>query len=242
VNRSRLITILGSLILVCLAAAAWLLVLAPRVDQPAEIQSQSESIRDQASNLERQIIQLEALSEELPARVARFEDLKDNFPRTADVPDLLDQIRDAADESGVSVQALETSAPVLVVPATEAEGAATGTEGAAATPAPAPPVDAAAVPGSADPAAGVGVPVAGAGEGTLATMPMSVTVSGSYDDLSVFLLRAERLPRAWLIDTLQATAAQEAGQEITLTASGSMFVLDTTGIAVPSGVSPDSDQ
>jgi Tfp pilus assembly protein PilO len=77
----------------------------------------------------------------------------------------------------------------------------------------------------------VGLPTAADAGGKLATLPMSVTVKGSYAQLSAFLKAAELLPRAWLIDSVAAQG--EEGGVINLTASGSLFVLDTTGIAVP---------
>ena len=64
-------------------------------------------------------------------------------------------------------------------------------------------------------------------------MPMSVTVNGAYPNLVAFLAALEDLPRAWLIDSIKAQGGQEGGAAITLTASGTMFVLDTTGIALP---------
>jgi Tfp pilus assembly protein PilO len=232
-SRIRLIAVLGALTLGVLAAVAWLLVLSPRVGAAAEIDAQSDTVRNQTSSLQREIVQLEATKSRLPERVGRFEQLKASFPRTAEIPALLDQIRSAAAQSGVSVQTLETSAPVLVVPGGDTGDAATGqdgTAGTAAAPSPAPTPATTATTASPDGSSGVGVPVQGA-DGTLATMPMSVTMSGSYQHLTNFLKRAEELPRAWLIDTLSAQAGE--GGKIALTASGNMFVLDTTGIAVP---------
>ncbi len=230
-TRARLITVLGSLALVGLAAVAWFVVLSPRLGQAAEIESQSESVRGQTSKLERDIVQLTALQEELPARMARLEGLKANFPSTAELPGVLDQIRAAAAQAGVTVQTVETLPPELLAPAAEPVAPVEGETAAPADPAAAP-----AVPTDGS----VGLPAAGAGDGTLATMATSITVSGSYANLSGFLRSAEALPRAWLIDSIKAQGGQQGGQEITLTASGSMFVLDTTGIAVPPAVAGTS--
>ncbi len=169
-------------------------------------------------------MQLTALQEELPARMARLEGLKANFPSTAELPAVLDQIRAAAAQAGVTVQTVETCRPSWSPrrrsrwPPSRARAAA--------------PADPAAAPAPATDGS-VGLPAAGAADGTLATMATSITVSGSYANLSGFLRAAEALPRAWLIDSIKAQGGQQGGQEITLTASGSMFVLDTTGIAVP---------
>ena len=51
-------------------------------------------------------------------------------------------------------------------------------------------------------------------------MPVSLTVSGSYENLTHFLDRAENLPRAWLIDKLTAAGGASGKQEISLTAVG----------------------
>ena len=63
--------------------------------------------------------------------------------------------------------------------------------------------------------------------GNLATMPMAITVTGSFDQIKAFLSATENLKRAWLIDNVSAQGGAEDGK-ITLTATGSMFVLDTT--------------
>ena len=233
-TRTRLITVLGSLTIVILAVASWLLVLSPRVAEAAEIQSQSESVHEQASGVQRDIVKLQAMKDKLPDRMARFDQLKANFPGTAEIPALLDQIRDAAAQSGVSVLELKTSAPVRVSHDAKA-GAATNGANGTSTPAPAGSPDASAGAG----ANGAGVPGASASGDTLASMPVSLTVSGSYENLTHFLDRAENLPRAWLIDKLTATGDASGKSGISLTASGGMFVLDANAITAP-GSAPSS--
>jgi Tfp pilus assembly protein PilO len=244
VTRTRTILVLGSLILAGLIAISWLFVLSPRMDRPAAIAAQTEAVQAQTSRLQGEVTRLTAVKRDLPARVARFGRLRGSFPTTAELPAVLNQIRASAQDAGVTVQALESSAPVLVAPAsgtaapdaaTPDAGAAAGQTGQTGTPAAGQPA-APAASAAGQPAEGsVGLATPGAADGKLATMPMSVTVSGSYASLSRFLGAAEHLPRAWLIDTIDAQGGQESGAagEITLTASGNMFVLDTTGIAVP---------
>lgn len=223
VYRTGPIVIIGSVLLVVLALLSWFLVLSPRMGQAAEINAQTETVQAQTDRLNAEFAKLSALQRDLPELIAEFDAVKATFPTTAELPSLLDQIRAAAAQTGVSVQALETSPPELVAPVA-AEGAAPAAEGEAAADAPA--------DGS------VGVPAAGVANGNLATMPMTVTVTGSYDQLKAFLTASELLPRAWLIDSVQAQGGQE-GDLLTLTASGSMFVLDTTGIAVPAATTGD---
>lgn len=222
VYRTGPIVIIGSVLLVVLALLSWFLVLSPRMGQAAEINAQTEMVQSQTDRLNAEFAKLTALERDLPELIAEFDAVKATFPTTAELPSLLDQIRAAAAQTGVTVQALETSPPELVAPLA-AEGAAPAAEGEAADA----PAD-----GS------VGVPAAGVANGNLATMPMTVTVTGSYDQLKAFLTASELLPRAWLIDSVQAQGGQE-GDLLTLTASGSMFVLDTTGIAVPAATTGD---
>jgi len=222
-NRTGPIVIIGSVLLTILAVLSWFLVLSPRMGQAGEIKPQTESVESQTDRLNAEFAKLSALQRDLPALIAEFDEVKATFPTTAELPSLLDQIRAAAAQTGVTVQALETSPPELVAPPAD-EGTAPAAEGETA----AAPAETAAAPADGS----VGVPAAGIANGNLATMPMSITVSGNYDQLKAFLSASELLPRAWLINSVQAQGGQEGGA-ITLTAAGSMFVLDTTGIAVP---------
>ena len=79
-TRTRLITVLGSLTVVILAVASWLLVLSPRVAEAAEIQSQSESVHEQASGVQRDIVKLQAMKDKLPDRMARFDRAQGQLP------------------------------------------------------------------------------------------------------------------------------------------------------------------
>ena len=79
--------------------------------------------------MQRDIVKLQAMKDKLPDRMARFDQLKANFPGTAEIPALLDQIRDAAAQSGVSVLELKTSAPVRVSHDAKAGAATNGANG-----------------------------------------------------------------------------------------------------------------
>lgn len=220
-TRSRMIIVGGSVGLVLMLALSWLLVLAPRLGQPAEIQTQIESVESQTARLNAEVARLQAFQADLPAHIAQFTELRENFPTTAEIPATLDQIRTAAIKAGVTVDALETGVPTIL--AVEGGSAAPSGEEAATT-------QGTAATGTTGAEAGTGVPSA-ASSGQLGSMPVSVTVRGSYSEAIAFLRQVEDLPRAWLITTVTTQAGE--GSELTLTLSGDMYVVDTTGVEVP---------
>lgn len=217
-TRSRTIIVVGSFALVVLLGLSWLLVLSPRLGKPAEIAEQTESVQMQTTRLQAQIAQLQALQRDLPAQVARFQEGRENFPTSAEIPATLDQIRAAAARAGVRVETLTNGTPAIL-----------GAEAAAVAPAPADGEQPAA-----DGATGAAAPTT---TGGLASMAVSVSVNGSYAEVTKFLQEIQNLDRAWLVDTVNVQGGQDGGT-VTLTASGAMYVVAGEDIEIPGTVTP----
>jgi type IV pilus assembly protein PilO len=226
---------------VALAAASWFLVLGPQRAEADQIRADTAAIQASTELLEQQIADLEEIRDTLPERLAELEELTAGFPRKAEIPAVLDQLRTTAKDAAVAVQALTAEPPVTVVapeaatptPTPEASSETTPD----ATPAPTPEASAPANPATpADPAAAAdpadeALP-AGVGE-NLASMAVSMTVEGSYAELAAFLHAIEAAPRAYLLESAEVTGG-ETQEELVLILHGSMFVVDfTAGLQLP---------
>ena len=230
----KTIAIGGAVGLVAIAAASWFLVLGPQRAEADQIRADTEAIQASTELLEQQIADLEEIRDSLPERLAELEQLTEGFPRKAEIPAVLDQLRTTAEDAAVAVQALTAEPPVTVVAPEAAAATPTPTPDASsdATPAPTPEASAPADPATpadsdaaADPADGA-LP-AGVGE-NLASMAVSMTVEGSYAELAAFLHAIEAAPRAYLLESAEVTGG-ETQEELVLTLHGSMFVVDFTG-------------
>jgi Tfp pilus assembly protein PilO len=234
VTSPKTIAVGGAAGLVAIAAASWFLVLGPQRAEADQIRADTDAIQASTELLEQQIADLEEIRDSLPERLAELEQLTEGFPRKAEIPAVLDQLRTTAEDAAVAVQALTAEPPVTVVAPEAAAATPTPTPDASseATPAPTPEASAPADPATpADPDAAAdpadeALP-AGVGE-NLASMAVSMTVEGSYAELAAFLHAIEAAPRAYLLESAEVTGG-ETQEELVLTLHGSMFVVDFTG-------------
>jgi Tfp pilus assembly protein PilO len=234
VTSPKTIAVGGAAGLVAIAAASWFLVLGPQRAEADQIRADTDTIQASTELLEQQIADLEEIRDSLPERLAELEQLTEGFPRKAEIPAVLDQLRTTAEDAAVAVQALTAEPPVTVVAPEAAAATPTPTPDASseATPAPTPEASAPADPATpADPDAAAdpadeALP-AGVGE-NLASMAVSMTVEGSYAELAAFLHAIEAAPRAYLLESAEVTGG-ETQEELVLTLHGSMFVVDFTG-------------
>ena len=235
-TSSKTIAVGGAAGLVAIAAASWFLVLSPQRAEADQIRADNDAIQASTELLEQQIADLEEIRDSLPERLAELEQLTEGFPRKAEIPAVLDQLRTTAADAAVAVQALTAEPPVTVVapeaatptPTPDASSDATPVATPAPTPeasAPADPATPADPDAAADPADGVLPP--GVGE-NLASMAVSMTVEGSYAELAAFLHEIEAAPRAYLLESAEVTGG-ETQEELVLILHGSMFVVDFTG-------------
>lgn len=201
--------LVGSLTLLLVAAAGWMLLLGPLTSRVAEQREAAVTAADRTFVLTTQLSKLRAKAEDLTATVAAEEQLRALLPPTADQPGFFEQVGAVAREAGYApseITTLSPTAPQLVAPpapppaepdpAAEADGS---TDAAAeATPAPAPPAE-------------------------YAAQTVSLSLTGSYDEARRLLAGLESLDRAFLLRSI--SIAGEAGSStLTVTLSGSTFV------------------
>ena len=199
--------LVGSLGLLLVAAAGWMLLLGPLTSRVTEQREAAVTAADRTFVLTTQLAKLRAKAEDLTATVAAEEQLRALFPPTADQPGFFEQVGEVAREAGYApseITSLSPTAPQLVVP-----------------PAPAPaPVDPAAEADGA-PAEPAPAPAPPAAEHAAQTVSLSLT--GSYDEARRLLAGLETLDRAFLLRSI--SVAGEAGSStLTVTLSGTTFV------------------
>ena len=196
-SPARVWAVVGGLLLVCFAAAAWFLVLSPRIASSSQVAAQTSQVEKATFQLNVRYRQALTEAAQAPQAAAEAQQLFSSMPQEAELPDVLEQITTAADSAGITgthLQVINTSVPTPV-----------GAKGSAINP-----MTAA--------AKGAGV--------NLATMEVSITADGDRTSLAQFLANLERLERALLISSTHV-ADTSPGNLPTLQVAGSMFVLQS---------------
>jgi Tfp pilus assembly protein PilO len=217
-----------------LSVAAWFLLIAPQRAAAAEFTEQAEAARAQNAQLQAKIAELKAQFAELPQRKAELAALKAAMPEEPALAALTRDLQAQADAAGVTLMSIAPAPAVAVV-----DPAAVAAAAAAAAPA-----DPAAEGAAPAPAA---APVA---QDVLAAVPLTVTVVGSFDGASTFVKGVQTsLTRSYLLTGLnvvaEADAAPAAGGkpavangDVTMTVTGSVFVLKPAATAAATTVAP----
>lgn len=126
-NRVRTVAILGILGVIALAVLAWFLLLSPRLSKADEVATQVEQVETSNLQLRNRVNQARAQVEQAPAAAAEAQELFATMPRAAELPTVLRQITDAAQQAGIgptAIQVISTTVPVAAGPV-----AAEGTSG-----------------------------------------------------------------------------------------------------------------
>jgi Tfp pilus assembly protein PilO len=126
-NRVRTVVILGILGVVAMAALAWFLLLSPRLSKADEVAAQVEQVETSNLQLRNRVNQARAQVENAPEAARQAQELFATMPRAAELPTVLRQITDAAQEAGIgptAIQVISTTVPVATGPV-----AAEGTSG-----------------------------------------------------------------------------------------------------------------
>jgi Tfp pilus assembly protein PilO len=213
--RSNERTIIVAVAIVALAAAFYLMVLGPKREKASELTSQIDQLNGSISAAEQQASYGEQARQEFPKYYGRMVVLGKAVPGEADTASLLVQLNGIADQSKMDLRAIAlnqggataaTTAPAPTpAPAAPSTGSAptaaastaastassastagSTTPTTASTPAPSP--TAAATPAPATEATAAALPVGSVvGPAGLPTLPYTVTLSGTYFDVSNFI-------------------------------------------------------
>jgi Tfp pilus assembly protein PilO len=213
--------ILASLLLL---AGGWTALLSPRFEKVAATRDQAVQLQDQAELIMAQALQLQRQAEDLPAQIRALQRIQTRIPSSVDVPTLLRDIERLAEENDVVIDSL--SPGQITVFNAEEQRAQPATDSAEAegtpadTPAPAP------VP--APTALGQGSLPQGVG---LSYVPVTITATGEFADITRFTRRIESLQRAYLITGVQLSRnasgeGEKRSNPLALTLDTRIFVSD----------------
>lgn len=199
-DRVRLAVIGAVVLVLAVAAAAWFLVLSPRIATTAELEQEAEQVQLSNNALTVRLAKIEQLTREAPQRAQEAQTLFAQMPETAQLPEVLTQISDAATAAGIGPDGITLITASIPVSVTDpAAGGASDASSAATS---------------------LGV--------QLATMTIDVTVNGRPPQLQQFLTNLQSMDRTVLINSTAETDATANPNENSLTVRGTMFVLEST--------------
>ena len=220
-------TVFGSLVIV---VASWFLAINPTLSAASDVRAQTAQVRSQNDALTAEVAKLKSDFAKLGDYKAQLAAIQVQIPSTAQLSDYLRQLDAIAAAHSVTVTAITPGTPTAV------KAAAQPAPAAAATPAPS---ATASGTGTTSSATASGVPAG------FTSIPMSVSVLGSYDNTLAFLSDLQTAtPRLFLVSGFSATGQQDAAasggkpktsvgdQQLVIT--GFLYVLpDTTASATP---------
>jgi type IV pilus assembly protein PilO len=223
----------GTAVLCCLILlASWFLLISPKRAEAADLRQQAVDNDGQNEALAARIDQLKQQFAELPQRQAELAEIKQAMPEDAALPTLIRDVDALADKAGVTLMSLAPGQPAAApstaptAAASPSGDAANGGDGAAG--------DAAATP---TPGAGT----------VLVTIPTNLVVVGDFFKSTLFLKQLQtEMKRSFLVQNL-AVQAEQASEgdaakpatsngDVTMTISGSVFVLRSAADAAPVAV------
>lgn len=235
--------VVGTAVLgVLLLAAAWFLLVSPRMESAADLRFQAESEAARADQLEIQLLGLKADAENIETFRTELAELRVQMPSATALASLTRQLNDVAQQAGVFVSgvspntatAVEPPAAPVAAPPTETDAAAEETVDSETATTP-PPVD----------------PVAAAVQGLYA-MPVEISIVGGYSQTLDFINRLQTTnPRLLLVTTFVATAPEPRAAERGLPAINpgdletvistiAYVLLDPTAVPVDAAGTPEA--
>jgi Tfp pilus assembly protein PilO len=119
-TRSSRWALMTSALCLVLLVGTWLLLIAPRRSQAAELQGQQVTTQQHNDELTARIADLRSQYGQLPAKRAELAAVLQQIPSVADVPQLVREINTMAEASGVTVDAI-TRSPAATVTASAAK-------------------------------------------------------------------------------------------------------------------------
>src|SRR3954471_3783414 len=150
-DKMRQWTLLTVVGIVAVLGAGWFLAVSPQRHHAAELRSKATAQESANVGLQNRVAQLEAQKKGLPAQQRRLNQIAAKIPDNPALPALIRQLSAAADGAGVDLVSLSPATPTAFTPY--------------ASTAPATATSAVATPSTA---------------GTLAQIPIAITVQGSY--------------------------------------------------------------
>ena len=178
---------------VLLMLVGWLTVISPRMQAVAQTRTEAVDLEDQSQMVMAQVRQLQQQAQDLPEQVAALERIQKRIPASVDVPALLRDIQRTASMDNVKI---ETLTPGQLTEFTTTDSASSGSATSSSGDPVATPDSTAPAPQSTPSEMGQGSLPEGAG---LSYVPITITATGSFENLRAFTDSLEQLQRAYLV-------------------------------------------
>jgi type IV pilus assembly protein PilO len=217
-------TMLGCLLVL---VAGWFVLVSPKRGEAAELRTQAEGQVVANSGLETKLQMLKAQAKDLPKQQAKLAAVAAKIPDNPALPGLIRALTGAASSAGVELVSVSPGPVAAVAAAPVAGGAQVAPVGT--TPTTTTTTTAAAAGGSA---------------GTLAQIPLSLTVSGGYFQVEQFIANLENQPRSMRITGLNLAPGTnpvkptvgttvEDGKTLSTTITGQVYLATDRPPAAP---------
>ncbi|MDM4761515.1 type 4a pilus biogenesis protein PilO [Galbitalea sp. SE-J8] len=195
--------VLGAvLVSIAVVALGWFLGVSPRLDEISSADSQRATVEQQNDLARARIAKLKADYANLDQVAAQLDQLRESLPPSADYQGFLAELNDIAGKRDAKLTSFVPTAPTVFTPASAAPSDATATgDGASALP-----------------------------DGTLVTIPVSLSASGSYPDLLDLMGDLQKANRLYLVGGLNISSADDAS---TVTVTGDIFVEIDSSVTAP---------
>ena len=203
-NRRRNSILLGTGAVIAAIAIAWLLILSPRLAQSADLQTQAESIEVMNVSQQRRLTELTKMAKAAPTAAVRVQELLSRMPQEAQLPQLFTQITKAAQAAGIPAEKISAITQAVPVPLDDPTVSATG-------------------------------PVADAQQSAqranirVAKLDVTVSVTGSLDQVQAFVKNIEELNRDFVLTglTVANQSGGDAGADRVATLTATTFILQS---------------
>jgi Tfp pilus assembly protein PilO len=180
VDKMKQWVALAAVAALVILAGGWFLLVSPKRSSAADLRAQADGKLRANQALQTTLADLRAKAKDLPAQQAKLAAVAAKIPDNSAMPNLIRALNAAADSTGVELVSMAPGQPTAVAPAVAAAKVTTPTtvSGTATTP---------------NAAAG------SAAVGALQSIPVNLSVVGSYFQVAEYLDRLENLTRAFRV-------------------------------------------
>ncbi|PZF62236.1 hypothetical protein DEI92_01685 [Curtobacterium sp. MCBD17_034] len=236
-NKHKLSLVLAGVAALVIIVGGWFLGVQPQLATASANDLQRESIDETNASNRAELTRLEEQYQKLGTMKTTFADLQESVPAKADTTGFTREINTAATTSGVGISSVQFDTPVAYAPSAAAgagattTGTSTGSPTASASATPSPSATATAAPAAAPaatPAPGGPTTDSSITSADFTVVPVTVAVTGSYQQALAFTKALQNGSRLFLVDTVSQSLSDSSsggsgGQNWSL--GGEIYVL-----------------
>ena len=198
----------GALVAVLLAAASWLMLIGPKLDDADSVRQQTQSANDQNSILQIKVDKLRADSASMPDLLHQLDALHAQLPTTSGLDDLTRQLTGDAQKADVTLTSIVIGAPTVVKGSTAAAPTAAGDDSETVD------TDQPDPPATQDATTTAAAPPASSSSGNLYAIPVTVAANGALaGQLALLDAIHAQGSRGALVSSVQFAPAPEVADQ-----------------------------